>query len=784
MSWLALSEQNNRDRIMNYIRKTRLSILIASALGALVIATPASSAQEDSIEADDVEVIIVSSTRTGTSLADTSAAVTALSAKSLANAGVTDPTNLQDQAIGISIDRAGSNGMQITIRGVSSSDNTEKGDPSASFLQDGVYIARPQAQEVSFFDLDQVEVLRGPQGTLYGRNATAGLINVISARPVDDTYGSFDGVLGDYGRQQATLMMNVALNEKAAIRGAINVDRRDAFINPSPAEQFDTDPDKDNLSFRLSGLFEISDDASLLVVGDHSTIKGLYNNTVSLTNFYDFEGTGIPESGRGQDFVYIGGGKSSDELRTRIWSDLAQESVDNSTWGIMTELNWDVKDNFEITYLGSYREFKREELNRTGFGGVTDTGDIDAGLQEFTGDYKQLSNELRFLYTTDFMNLQGGIYSFKDESAVSFLILNSLQGFAGEFSVFGFPQDPTISKSKAVFAQSTFNITDDVRFTAGARYTKDDKSRQGNTIFHQFRDEPINYTPGPDNNIPDSRNDASVNYSETTWKLGAEYDIEDNILLYGMVSTGYKAGGFNDGCLEGTPNCNSPVTPDFLFYDPETLTAYELGLKMDLENGLRTFISVFEYDYENLQLSTIQNVCGDDCQVTTNAGAASITGLEVESRYFITPNDRLNLAFTWLDAEYTDWQLNRTINLKGESLNRSPEFTAILQYQHIFEFETGADLVLDISTRYSDEYVLFSEPAIANFVQPSFHKTDISLTYNPEDYDWYVQGFVKNIEDEITISNADITRDFPAFSGGEASLQDPRTVGVRFGMTF
>ncbi|KXI26739.1 TonB-dependent receptor plug domain-containing protein [Paraglaciecola hydrolytica] len=132
---------------MNHPKKTLLSTLIASACASFMAATPAAYAQETQSEKPkNLEVIVVSSTRTGTDLSSTSAAVTALSAKALADSGITDPTNLQDQAPNISIDRAGSSGLQITIRGVSSTDNTEKGDPSAAFLQDGVYIARPQAQ--------------------------------------------------------------------------------------------------------------------------------------------------------------------------------------------------------------------------------------------------------------------------------------------------------------------------------------------------------------------------------------------------------------------------------------------------------------------------------------------------------------------------------------------------------------------------------------------------------------------------------------------------------------
>ncbi|MGO4892748.1 TonB-dependent receptor [Flavobacterium sp. W21_SRS_FM6] len=773
---------------MNHPKKTLLSTLIASACASFMAATPSAYAQETQSETPkNLEVIVVSSTRTGTDLASTSAAVTALSAKALADSGITDPTNLQDQAPNISIDRAGSSGLQITIRGVSSTDNTEKGDPSAAFLQDGVYIARPQAQEVSFFDLDQVEILRGPQGTLYGRNATAGLINVISAKPtIDEMYGSFDATLGDYGRRQATAMLNVPISDKAAIRAAINVDRRDTYLNKHLESSYDIDPGKDNMSARLSGFFELSDDVSLLVRGDYSSIEGSARSDVKLSNFYDVLNTFPPESGKGVNPTYIADQKSSDELRTVGWQDTMQRTNDNSTWGAMAELNWTINSQLTMTYLGSYREFTRREDNVTGYLGsvVLPFGIIDiSNPQLFHGDYEQSSNELRFTYVTDSMNLQGGIYSFSEESAVKFLIYQGEEGQDGY--IFGFPQDPTKSDSVAIFGQGSFDLSDKLSLTAGARYTQDEKSRVGAVVNHVTLEEELNFTYDPVTNpIPDSLNNAEVDYNELTWKLGLDYDVSDDILLYGLISTGYKAGGFNDGCTEGMQDCNSPLPEEALYYDPETLTAYELGLKLDLDNGLRTFINVFHYDYQDLQLSNVSEICGGSCQVTSNAGKAEVDGIELESRYYITAYDKLNVALTWLNAEYTDYQLNDTINLKGEKLNRSPEYTAIVSYQHIFEMENGADIEFDISSRWSDEYSILSTSSVSQFVQPSFHKTDVALTYRAPERDWYVQAYVKNIEDELTVSNASFGPAFPGLADGTLTFSDPRTAGVRFGLEF
>ncbi|WOI36358.1 TonB-dependent receptor [Alteromonas sp. CI.11.F.A3] len=768
---------------MKNYKKTLLSTAVSSACASFIALTPMSYAQQaQSNTSEDVEVIIVSSTRSGKDLANTAVAVTALSSKALTDAGISDPTNLQDLAPNISIDRAGSNGLQITIRGVSSTDNTEKGDPSASFLQDGIYIARSQAQEIAFFDLDQIEILRGPQGTLYGRNATAGIVNVISAKPtLDEMYGSFDGAIGDFARRQATAMINLPISDTAALRAAVNWDKRDTYLNKNPDSPFELGSGKDALSARLSGFFELNDNVNVLVRGDYSRLDGTGRNTVKLSNFFDvLDPSTIPANGP----VYSGNQKSSDELRTIGWVDTQQADYGGSTWGVMTELNWAINSELTMTYLGSYREFERRDKSIQTYDGglVLPFGIIDiAGPQRFTGDYEQTSNELRFTYVNDFMNLQGGIYAFEEESYIEYLIFGE-PGTDG--AVFGFPQGPVISESLAIFGQGTFNLDTNLRLTLGARYTDDEKSRVGAAINHFTLDEPLDFTFDPDTNpIPDSLNNAEVEYSETTWKVGLDYDINDDFLLYGIVSTGYKAGGFNDGCIEGTPDCFNPILESALYYEPETITAYEIGLKMDLDNGLRTFINLFNYDYKNMQLSNLSDICGGTCQVTTNAGAAEINGLEVEARYYITASDKLNIALTWLDAEYTDYQVDLTTNLKGEKLNRSPEYTAIIGYQHVFDLESGAEVKFDLSTRYSDEYSILAVGTAQNFVQPSFTKTDVSVTYHSSEGDWYVQAFIKNIEDEVTIANASYSP-VPGFVDGTVNITDPRTAGVRFGLEF
>jgi iron complex outermembrane receptor protein len=197
----------------------------------------AATAAQSAVAPQDSQVapgdIVVTAQRTSSLASKTPVALTAVTGDSLIASGVTNPTQIADTVPNVSIDRANGNGLQITVRGITSSDGTEKGDPSAAFMQDGIYIARPQAQEASFFDIARVEVLRGPQGTLFGRNTTAGLVNIITNLPTFDFGGRVDATYGNYNQVQSTAVINVPASETVAFRAAVNYDRRDSFIKPS-----------------------------------------------------------------------------------------------------------------------------------------------------------------------------------------------------------------------------------------------------------------------------------------------------------------------------------------------------------------------------------------------------------------------------------------------------------------------------------------------------------------------------------------------------------------------
>ncbi|MFV3126859.1 TonB-dependent receptor [Niveispirillum sp. KHB5.9] len=768
-------------------------LFLASSALLTGLSAPAALAQDFVLEE-----IVVTAVRAETLLSKTPVSVSAVSANNLRDQGITDATRLADAVPNLAIDRVNGAGVQITIRGVSSTDNSEKGDPSAAFLVDGVYIARPQAQEVSFFDLERVEVLRGPQGTLYGRNTTAGLVNLISARPKGEFMASGDLAYGSYDTVQATAMVNVPLDDNIAVRAAANYNYRDSYLYEG-ASGASLDPGKKDLSFRLGANAEIGERVRLYVKGDASTMKGNPQTGVALSNFFQMPITGPAAGQRGAVPVRVSD-QSSRELRTLGFTQNRQSTSDNSTWGLHGELEVDVAENLTATYLGSYREFTRDELQR-GYVGLTYQalpGLPPPGVRmpleaTFEGDYEQQSHELRFAYQTDRLLAQGGAYYFREQSGVEFLLFGTRGFTPGQRGyVYGFPQDPTISKTLGFFGQATFNVTDTLRFTAGLRHTSDDKSRVGATINHANVTDPLDFTlatqPGTTNprGQRDSLNNAAVSYKKLTWRSGLDYDLTADAMLYGNVSTGYKAGGFNEGCLAGQMSCNSPVPATDLFYSPETLTAYEVGVKTSLaDRKIRLTGAYFHYDYSNLQLSQISaTYCGGaPCLVTSNAGKAKIDGVELEALAQPDARNRFNLSLAWLDARYTDYAVAPGVNLKGEQLDRSPKWTATLGYDHTLPVGQGS-LVLGARSRISGGYHLINTSLRNFFRQPSFTRTDVTTTYNAPGDRYYIQAFAKNLENDITLGSVALSANYPAMTDGTAQISDPRTFGVRAGFKF
>lgn len=721
--------------------------------------------------------IIVTATRFETLASKTPIALTAVSGEGLRTAGITNPTALGDQVPSVMINR--NNGLQITIRGVTSADGTEKGDPSAAFMADGVYIARQQAQEVSFFDISRVEVLRGPQGTLYGRNTTAGAVNVITNRPdLSKFSGTLDTSYGNYNNTQTTAILNTPVNENLGLRFGVNYDHRDSFLKAGQNLNANLNPFKDNISARMTALLKF-DRGELLIRGDYSHMGGISTNTLSTANFYSNYTTNTVNP------TYIANGVSNDKLLTLTPTTAdglyrldraANLRRDNATYGVMGEFKYDL-GFVTLNYVGSYREFKRHEGNYSYYAN-------GFAPNQFDGWYWQNSQELRFSTNSDGpLRAQAGVYYFKERGSIALQIfdrvINGVRTNPGDAGyIFAFPQNYVMSSSVAGFGQVTYSPAQNLHITGGIRYTSDEKARTGYTVTCAYD---LSCSAPGDVKTP---NIADRHYQKTTWKVGVDYEVTPSTMLYGTVSTGYKAGGFNDGCEAGTAaGCTLPAST--LYYKPETLTAYEIGTKTALfDRRLRLNLSAFHYNYNNLQLTQVGPYCagGTQCTQTTNAASAKIDGIEAEGNFAVTPQDKLDFSLSYLNARYGTFLPNAatypTLNFQGLKLDRSPTITLMGGVTHTFPMANGGELLAAVRTRYSSSYKMIALTIYGQFNQPAYTQTEATLTYNAPQKRYYVQGFVKNLENTLLVTAVG------GGANGTLQVSDPRTFGVRAGVKF
>lgn len=751
------------------MKDTHLLFSVA-AVALCLIAAPAQAEQsgeaiapqqDSTLQAGEVIPgdIVVTAQRTSSLASKTPVALTAVTGDSLITAGVTNPTQIADTVPNVSIDRANGNGLQITVRGITSADGSEKGDPSAAFMQDGIYIARPQAQEASFFDIARVEVLRGPQGTLFGRNTTAGLVNIITNLPTFDFGGRVDATYGNYNQVQTTAVLNVPVSETIALRGAVNYDRRDSFLKPSSRVTTDLDPFKENISARLTGLVKL-DQGELIIRGDYSHLGGQLQNGVRLSNFYT-------NTGSGQTPIYIGDNQSASTLGRLDDAINTSLTRKNTTWGIHGEFNYDF-GGIGISYLGSYRKLKRDE--NTAY--LRNNNTVIPST--FNGNYWQNSQEIRAYTTGDGpIKAQAGLYYFKEKSGLNQVLYGLISATPNTVGyIYSFLRDPTISESYAAFSQVTWSMTDTLRLTGGVRYSHDDKSRKGGTRRC------ATYACDGAGDLS-TIDDAHRKFSKVTWRAGVDFDLNTATLLYGTVSTGYKAGGFNDGCSTGSPNCVSPTTEAALYYDPETLTSYEIGLKTRfLDNAVRLNAAAFYYNYNDIQLTQISTRCGGPCSVTTNAAKAKVKGIELEGTIRPIAPMLFDFSFAYLNAKYDEFQLSPTVDFSGRHLDRAPGFTVSAGYTHTFTLPNGGNIAANVHTRIVDSSKLAALATFNQYRVPGNMRSDASIAYNAPNDSYYVQAFIKNIENKVVVTTV-IPGTFPT-----ANFSDPRLYGVRAGVKF
>lgn len=779
---------------MKNIKVTALASAAAIALAAqpaFAAEAPSGTAPE-AVAADDdqpdggLSEIIVTVERRTESLQRTAIAVTAIGGDELLDAGVSEATGLSKLVPALQVQPTGGSGTSFYLRGVGTQSGNSFAENAVAFNFNGVYVARPTAPAGTFFDLQRVEVVKGPQGTLYGRNATGGAINILPARPV---LGEFSGNMtleyGNYDNKRGSAALNLGLGESAALRLATQIVDRDGYLS----DGYDDEVGK---AFRASVLIEPSVDWSMLVVADYFDQGGKGPGNVLIPGA-GFAAPDPSERIGGSDPIaqaaaaaaarplpappFCGGpGNFVNSGCVRLPQ--GDGFLDNTFWGVSAQIEGNLGFG-TLTMLPAYR---RTETNFRMY--------LPGFLGETSDTAEQMSLEVRLASNADqaFRYVMGGFYYSEDQSAENFFA-------QGDLSTTRFAPNLN-TESIAAFGQFTYDLTDTLRLVAGGRYTREDKS--------QFTRSAAGGRPGPVNPPLGTPFSGELSFEKFTWKAGVEWDAGPASLVYANVATGFKTGGF----FVANPPDNT--------FAPESLTAYTLGTKNRFfGNKLQINLEAFYWDYTDQQVSFVGGVRTASGQfasggVTVNAGKSRIYGAELEFAYQVFNRGRLTANVQYLNGKYDSLftsifsntgapvptgctvvasrLANPGVNnarffdtdCSGKPTIQSPEWTGNIGYEHIFALGGDMELVANARTNISSGYFLD-----VNFIerekQGSFMTSDVLLTLNGPDDRWSLSGYVNNIENETIFARAG---NRPILNISYATLRAPRTYGARLTFRF
>ena len=699
-----------------------------------------------------IDEIIVTAEKRTESLQDVSKAVSVFDADELETKNITDFVGLSAIAPGVTVAKNEGYKTIISIRGVGDETNQNAiAAPSVALHMDGIFIASKFSLRTDFIDLERIEVLRGPQGTLFGQNSTGGTVNVINKLPTfDGFYGKADVTLGDYGLKKVRASFNTPISNNISTRNSFVVTDRDGFTDNIVNGQ-DLD-DANHISFRSDWLFEL---------GDTSNLRLFYQ-------YFDADNNGAAMKGLDD--------KTSNPRK------LAQDSMSNyqlssEIFGAIYEIDL---GSISLKILASSQEddiYVVRDNDRHNFGDIHADGPL-AGLPYIAAEYRPetsvvetktfeinlISNEPLFGYIDWILGafyfdhkIENHIYEVKDVNNVKLIDLMdgkftpythdpicSTNPFAGVcFAAFGaelgFVSDayPT-RESQSVYGQATINIGDSLRVITGFRYTEDTFSSDVTNFF------------GLNSYLIED------DLEKTTGRIAIEYDLDDDTMTYLSFTKGFKPGGSN--LTFGYPvddeqnfGANPAAQLVFPIFESETIDAYEIGLKTDLLNSrLRANISAFFYKYENLQFqSTDPDIYRGG---VANIPESEMSGLEIEFLGILSNELSFDLRLSFLETEITSeyealdniraelyffgeepirYSLRESI--KGNKLAKSPEFNANfgLMYEKVLSSGKLLKATAEVVHRGDFQQRVFNNPFVDAVDEYTIY--NLSLSYEISD---------------------------------------------------
>lgn len=717
------------------MKRNHLSLAIGLTLSLAAVQVHAQSeapaATPASDEAVTLDAVEVTARRRTESLQEVPVAVSAFTEKSLQDLQATSIDGLQGAVPNMNIvpGRGSSNSVNVFIRGIGQPDALQTFDPGVGMYVDDVYYSRINGALFSLFDVGQVEVLRGPQGTLYGRNSTGGAIKLNTKDPFDGDRGAVELTAGNFGRFDGRLFASHQFSDTLAGSFAAASINSDGYVtDPVTGKDYNGET---TLAFRAKLAYQPTDDfrATLAVdYTDQDNALTLGQPTATLTRTDFSLGTVVIRP--------VTPGEYNFETRTSFDPDQGQELTHA---GIALNMAWDLNERWLFKSISAYRELETAsfiDIDASEF----ELGDVFVGV-----DQSQFSQELQLQYDNgaNFKAVMGLYYL--DEKAPSYQ-----EAYADDFLSFGGAplsflrtiEDDLRNTSYAAFGHATWEFAPTWTMSAGLRYSKDEKD--------YFR------TTSTFSNLAllaaSPQNEFTISDSWDAWtpSFSLQKAFTDRVMGYVSASRGYKAGGFN-----GRANTAAEISS----FEPEFVWTYEAGLKMESADGrMRANMAVFRSKYEDFQ-ARVSEVQNPGAPIPTfafpvlNAAKLTIDGFEFEGSALVGESTLVSAQVGVLDARYDEFNdprilVNPALASLHDHVPFSPDLTARLAVQHNFGLSDGSSLVIGADASYRSETWL-SVDNRPNLSQDGYTLMGMFGSWTSASGQWNVRSGVRNLTDEV-----------------------------------
>lgn len=752
-----------KNTLKSVLRRSTCLTLGGALTGALLWPVTVVLAQDTNNGAEEdsfgIEEIIVTARKREESLQEVPVSITAFSGEELAAKSLHGLREIAQFTPNFSMynqgQAAGTSGLAY-IRGIGQVDPSLHFDPGVGIYVDGIYMGRMQGIDIDLTDPARIEVLRGPQGTLFGKNTIGGAVNIISAMPSDEAGGSAQITVGRFNRIDGKADANIPLIKgKLAIKLSAATHNADGYgtrLDFATGEKLDEMGDINSLSGRALISWTPSENLDVLLSIDGTRVREA-GAVRKVLNFVETPLVGLLNMFVDPDYSDV---FATDSDFTTYGNGFNARDID--AWGLGLTVQWN-QDNWSIKSLTSYRE-------TTAFNGTDPDGSIYK-LIDLAADYQQdqFSQEFQFSGTSfdDRFNWVVGLYYFEEDGySREFLdVYREIYDFIG--LDISFTRDVWIdNKSYAVFGQGTFDITDQLSATVGMRYT-DEKKNVSRMRFRHVTG--LVFVP---------LDSTSTSSSAVSPRASLDYKWNDDVMTYVSAARGFKGGGING---------NSLTSNEFAPFDPEFVWTYEAGFRSDFaDNRMRLNASFFYTDYKDIQFTVIRGDpdTGEPITVVDNAGTAEMKGFEVEFVALPTPDLLLSAGIGLTDGKYTSIAAGvpLTTDLK---LVKFPKWSVNLSGQYTMPVGNAGQVVGRLDWVYKTE--IHHDALNSPFgLQPSYSLLNARLTYENSGGNWSLSLFGTNLTDERYIMGATDLSDALGFA--EVQYARPREWGLSLQYNF